>query len=110
MAKQNRKDAPTDFPGNVSPTESIAEGVVPEWFGELGRKRVKREIGRVKSWSSLPVSLFTLHSSPSLSALCDRRLVGRLREAIRRLNLAIPEEARATAKDSLSVQNPSKGG
>jgi type I restriction enzyme R subunit len=37
-------------------------------------------------------------------------LVGRLREAIRRLNPAIPEEARATDKESLSVQNPSKGG
>ena len=46
-------------------------------------------------------------------------LVGRLREAIRRLNPAIPEEAsayalhadrRATDKESLSVQNTSKGG
>ncbi len=32
------------------------------------------------------------------------------REAIRRLNPAIPEEARATDKESLSVQNTSKGG
>ena len=37
-------------------------------------------------------------------------LVGRLREAIRRLNPAIPGEARATDKESLSVQNTSKGG
>lgn len=37
-------------------------------------------------------------------------LVLRLREAIRRLNPAIPEEAAATDKESLSVQNTSKGG
>ena len=37
-------------------------------------------------------------------------LAGRLREAIRRLNPAIPEEARATDKESLSVQITLKGG
>jgi hypothetical protein len=35
------------------------------WFGELGGKRVKSEIGRVKSWRSFPVSLFAIHSCPS---------------------------------------------
>jgi hypothetical protein len=77
----------------MSLNESIVEDAALEWFGELGGKRVKSEIGRVKSWSSFSISLFTLHSS-----------------SIRRLNSANPEEARATHKESLSVQNPSKGG
>ncbi len=55
--------------------ESIVEDAALEWFGELGGRRVKSEIGRGKSWSSFPISLFTLHSS-----------------SIRRLNPAIPEE------------------
>jgi len=47
----------------MSLNESIVEDAALEWFGELGRKRVKSEIGRVKSWSSFPISLFTIHSS-----------------------------------------------
>jgi hypothetical protein len=61
----------------MSLNESIVEDAALEWFGELGGKRVKSEIGRVKSQSPFPISLFTLHSS-----------------SIRRLNPAIPEEAR----------------
>ena len=45
--------------------ESIAAAAALEWFGEQGRKGVKSEIGRVKSWGSFPISLFTIHSCPS---------------------------------------------
>jgi hypothetical protein len=44
--------------------ESIAAASVA-WFGEQGGERVKSEIGRVKSWSSLLISRFTIHSCPS---------------------------------------------
>ncbi len=60
--------------------ESIVEDAALTWFGELGVGRVKSEIRRVKFRRPFPVSLFTLHSFP-----CEVVLVGRLREAIRRL-------------------------
>ncbi|MCB1226499.1 MAG: hypothetical protein KDK99_11855, partial [Verrucomicrobiales bacterium] len=46
------------------------------WFGELGGKRVESEIGRVKSWSAFPISLFTLHFSrfPTFATLRDTLL------------------------------------
>jgi len=47
----------------MSLNESIVEDAALEWFGELGGKRVKSEIGRVKSWSSFSISLFTLLQS-----------------------------------------------
>jgi len=51
----------------MSLNESIVEDVALEWFGELGGKRVKSEIGRVKSWSSFSISLFTFLSSTERS-------------------------------------------
>ena len=54
----------------MSLTESIAAAASLAWFGEQGGERVKSEIGRVKSWRAFPISLFTIHSSPSLVALC----------------------------------------
>ena len=114
----------------MSLNESIVEDAALEWFllrsdplnyggqvGELGGRRVKSEMGRVKSMAAFPISLFTLHfSSPHLApgepaakrsrsaAETDEVnsfgkvvLVGRLREAIRRLNFSIPEEASACA-------------
>ena len=53
----------------MSLNESIVEDAALEWFGELGGRRVKSEIGRVKSWSSFSISLFTLHFSSSLATL-----------------------------------------
>jgi hypothetical protein len=47
----------------MSLNESIVEGAALDWFGELGGKRVKIEIGRVKFWEPFPISLFTLQSS-----------------------------------------------
>ena len=78
--------------------ESIVEDAALEWFGELGYA-----VGHGP------------HLAPGEPA-AERQsfgevvLLGRLREAIRRLNPAIPEEAAATDKESLSVQNTSKGG
>jgi hypothetical protein len=40
-------------------------------FVEQGGKKVKSEIGRVKSWRSFPISLFTIHSSSPLATLSD---------------------------------------
>jgi|GEM_PF-698185 len=48
-----------------------------EWFGEMGSKRVKSEIGREKFRGPFPISLLTLHSFSC--------------ESIRRLNLALGE-------------------
>jgi hypothetical protein len=45
--------------------ESTVQAAALAWFGEKGRKRVKSEIGRVKSSSSFPISLFAIHSCPS---------------------------------------------
>ena len=77
--------------------ESIVEDAALEWFGELG---------------------YVVGHGPHLApgepaaerdSFGEVVLVGRLREAIRRLNPAIPEESAATDKESLSVQNTSKG-
>jgi putative GTP pyrophosphokinase len=82
----------------MSLNESIVEDAALEWFGELG---------------------YALGHGPQLAPgepAAEREsfgevvLVGRLRMAIRRLNPAIPEEAAATHKESLSVQNTSKAG
>ncbi len=69
----------------MSLNESIIENVALEWFGELG-------------YSCLGAEAHT----PALShgereSYTEVVLVGRLREAIRRLNPAIPEEAREEA-------------
>ncbi|MBK7956039.1 MAG: hypothetical protein IPK02_20000 [Candidatus Accumulibacter sp.] len=82
----------------MSLNESIVEDAALEWFGELG---------------------YALGHGPQLAPgepAAEREsfgevvLVGRLRMAMRRLNPAIPEEAAATHKESLSVQNTSKAG
>ena len=96
----------------MSLNESIVEDAALEWFGELGYavghlpapRSATRQAGR---------------GEPAAESACaspaDRRdsfgevvLVGRLREAIRRLNPAIPEEARAEAlRIVLRVGTPS---
>ena len=76
----------------MSLNESIVEDAALEWFGELGYC-----VGHGP------------HLAPGEPA-ADRDsfgevvLVGRLREAIRRLNPAISEEARATGKRYLQVR------
>ena len=72
--------------------ESIVEDAALEWFGELGYA-----VGHGPHLA---------HGEPaakrdSFSAVV---LVGRLREAIRRLNFSIPEEAWATIKRCLRVR------
>ncbi len=62
----------------MSLTKSIVEDAALPGFGEQRGKRVKSEIGRVKSWSSFPVSLFTIHSSSSVVIVGDRRPPDRL--------------------------------
>ncbi len=72
----------------MSLNESIIEDAALEWFGELGYA-----VGHGP------------HLAPGEPA-AERQsfgevvLVGRLREAIRRLNPAIPEEASSTDKES----------
>jgi type I restriction enzyme R subunit len=76
----------------MSLNESIVEEAALEWFGELGYA-----VGHGP------------HLAPGEPA-AEREsfgevvLVGRLREAIRRLNPAIPEEARATIRQFRRVQ------
>ena len=86
----------------MSLNESIVEDAALEWFGELGfavghgphpapgepaAEREPERSGDSRRYSFSEVVL-----------------VGRLREAIRRLNAAIPEEARATIRQSRRVQ------
>ena len=76
----------------MSLNESIVEDAALEWFGELGYA-----VGHGP------------HLAPGEPA-AEREsfgevvLVGRLREAIRRLNPAIPEEARATIRQFRRVR------
>jgi type I restriction enzyme R subunit len=76
----------------MSLNESIVEAAALEWFGELG---------------------YTVGHGPQLApgepaaeraSFSEVVLVGRLREAIRRLNPAIHEEARATLANSATVR------
>jgi type I restriction enzyme R subunit len=87
---------------------SIIEDAALEWFGELGYA-----VGHGPQMAPGEHAEGTL--TPALSqgereSYGDVVLVGRLREAISRLNPSVPGEARATDKESLSVQNTSKGG
>ena len=83
----------------MSLNESIVEDAALEWFGELGYAAVGHG-----------PHLAPGEPAAERESFGEVILVGRLREAIRRLNLAISEEAAATDKESLSVQNTSKGG
>ena len=85
----------------MSLNESIVEDAALEWFGELGYA-----VGHGPQ-------LAPGEPAAERDSFGEVVLVGRVREAIRRpaaAGPAIPEEARATDKESLSVQNPSKGG
>ena len=76
----------------MSLNESHVENAVLEWFGELGYA-----VGHGPQ-------LAPGEPAAERDSFGEVVLVGRLREAIRRLNPSIPEEARATDKESLSVQ------
>ena len=80
----------------MSLNESIVEDVALPWFGELG---------------------YTVGSDPQLAlgepaaerdSFDEVVLAGRLREALRRLNPAIPDEARATIRNFRTVQTSTR--
>ena len=76
----------------MSLNESHVENAALEWFGELGYA-----VGHGPQ-------LAPGEPAAERDSFGEVVLVGRLREAIRRLNPSIAEEARATDKESLSVQ------
>ena len=77
-------------------TESMVEAAALEWFGELGYSCLGAE------------ALNPAHGQGERESYGDVVLVGRLREAIRRLNPTIPEEAREEAvRKVLRVGTPS---
>lgn len=80
----------------VQLNESIVEDAALSWFGELGYA-----IGHGPNMAPG-------EPAAERDSFADVVLVGRLREAIRRLNPAIPGKARATHKKYLSVENTSK--
>lgn len=88
--------------------ESIVEDATLTWLGELdytiahGPHMVPGE--------QAGGSLTPTFSQRERESYSEVALVGRLREAIRRLSPAIPEEARAIHKKYLSVENTTKYG
>ena len=74
-------------------TESIVQDAAFGWFGELGYG--------LENGPQLAVG----EANAGRESFGDFILVGRLREAIRRLNPAITEEARVTVRQYRSVQN-----
>jgi type I restriction enzyme R subunit len=85
----------------MSLNESIVEDAALEWFGELGYA-----VGHGPHLAPGEYAGGTLN--PALfqgeRESYGEVLVGRLREAIRRLNTSIPEEARATIRQFRRVQ------
>ena len=76
----------------MSLNESIVEDAALEWFGELGYA-----VGHGPH-------LAPGEPAAERDSFSEVVLVGRLREAIRRLNPAIPEEARSTIRPYRIVQ------
>ena len=86
----------------MSLNESIVEDAALEWFGELGYA-----VGHGAAFAQLRrAKPFLSPSEPAAEreSFGDVVLVGRLREAIRRLNPTIPEEARAAIKRYLKTR------
>ncbi len=79
----------------MSLNESIVEDAALEWFGELVPPT--REVGHGPH-------LAPGEPAAERDSFGEVVLVGRLREAIRRLNPAIPEEARAVVADFATTQ------
>ncbi len=78
----------------ISLNESIVEDAALEWFGELGYAVGH---GSHLAPGEHAGGTLTRASQGERKSYGEVVLVGRLREAIRRLNLAIPEEASACA-------------
>ncbi len=76
----------------MSLNESIVEDAALTWFGELGYA-----VGHGPR-------IAPGEPATERDGFGEVVLVGRLREAIRRLNFSIPEEARATGKRYLQVR------
>ena len=76
----------------MSLNESIVEDAALEWFGELGYA-----VGHGPQ-------IAPGEPAAERDSFGEVVLVGRLREAIRRLNPAIPEEARSTIRPYRIVQ------
>ena len=76
----------------MSLNESIVEDAAHGWFGELGY-----------AFGHGPL-LAPREPAAERDSFSEVVLVGRLREAIRRLNPAIPEEARAAIKRYLKTR------
>ena len=76
----------------MSLNESIVEDAALEWFGELGYA-----VGHGPQ-------LAPGEPAAERDSFGEVVMIGRLREAIRRLNSAIPEEARATIRKSRIAQ------
>ena len=76
----------------MSLNESIVEDAALEWFGELGYA-----VGHGPH-------LAPGEPAAERDSFSEVVLVGRLREAIRRLNPAIPEEARAVIRNFRTAQ------
>ncbi|MEY5015189.1 MAG: hypothetical protein RIS92_1547 [Verrucomicrobiota bacterium] len=76
----------------MSLNESIVEDAALEWFGELGYA-----VGHGPH-------LAPGEPAAERDSFGEVVQVGRLREALRRVNPAIPEEARATVAKSATVQ------
>ena len=76
----------------MSLNESIVEDAAFEWFGELGY-----------AFGHGP-HLAPGEPAAERNSFSEVVLVGRLREAIRRLNFSIPEEARAAIKRYLKTR------
>jgi very-short-patch-repair endonuclease len=86
----------------MSLNESIVEDAALEWFGELGYSCLGAEA------LTPALSLRGFAAQGERESYSEVVLVGRLREAIRRLNPAIPEEAREEAlRKVLRVGTPS---
>ena len=86
----------------MSLNESIVEDAALEWFGDLGYA-----VGHGAAFAQLRrAKPFLAPSEPAAErdSFSEVVLVGRLREAIRRLNTAIPEEARAAIKRYLKTR------
>jgi type I restriction enzyme, R subunit len=86
----------------MSLNESIVEDAALEWFGELGYA-----VGHGPQLAPGEPAVERNRSAAEMdgaNSFGEVVLVGRLRETIRRLNLAIPEEARATGKRYLQVR------
>ena len=76
----------------MSLNQSIVEGTVLTWFGKLGYA------------AGHGPQLAPGELAAERDSFGEVVLVGRLREAIRRLNPAIPEEARAVIRNSRTTR------